>query len=209
MDKPRLGLGRGEWMLVAIATVAMLLTSSIILYPQANDTSILIALRVSAMTTAIPFWLVLIASPIARINPTVGQWLQAHRFPLWLILTISHFIHLYQILLYYQFGNSCPLLVWTVTVPLWIIMFSFSILNIFNPQFLGNRHPGLSRMTVLRGMGMGYIWLVFMLAFGLSAAANHMPFYNIPGVVLYAAAAIFWVIMGWRNRKHSVQDASS
>ena len=207
MDKPRLGLS--GWMLVAIATVAMLLTSGIILYPQANDTSILIALRVSAMTTAIPFLLVLVATPMPYINRPLGQGLQANRFSLWLIMTISHFIHLYQIWLYYQLGNSCPLLVWLVTAPLWIIMLSFSILNLFKPQFLEAPKLGKSRINVLRGMGMGYIWLVFMLAFGLSAAANHMPFYNIPGVVLYAAAAIFCALMGWRKRKHSIQDASS
>ncbi|NEQ52662.1 MAG: hypothetical protein F6K11_21410, partial [Leptolyngbya sp. SIO3F4] len=116
-----------------IASIFMLLVSGLILYPEATDDNVLTALRVSSLTTAIPFLLVFIASSQSTITGDFGQWIGQNRRCLWLILTISHFIHLYQIYLYYQLGQSCPLTVWLATSPLWLIMVLFSAVELINP----------------------------------------------------------------------------
>jgi hypothetical protein len=91
----RVSLG---WSGVAIATVLMMLCSGLILYPIATDANILTSLRVSSVTTALPFLLVFTAKPLARLNVGggIGVWAQTNRASLWLILTASHLIHLAQ-----------------------------------------------------------------------------------------------------------------
>lgn len=78
-----------------MATLFIILTSGLILYPKITDDNILTALRFSSLTTAIPFLLFFVAKPLAVVRGEIGQWLQNHHRYLWLILTISHLIHLY------------------------------------------------------------------------------------------------------------------
>ena len=190
------------WSAVFIATAFMILTSSLILYPKITDENILTALRLSSLTTAIPFLLFFITKPLAVARNELGQWLQNHHRYLWLTLTISHLIHLYQIVLYYQLGESCPLIVWLVTSPLWIIMVIFSVIELIKPQLLDLQTPENTPklLSLLYGIGIWYIWLIFTLAFGLGAVAKYIPFYNIPAFVLFLAAAILHGIMRWKKR---------
>jgi hypothetical protein len=71
----RVSLG---WSGVAIATVLMMLCSGLILYPIATDANILTSLRVSSVTTALPFLLVFTAKPLARLNVGggIGVWIR-------------------------------------------------------------------------------------------------------------------------------------
>ena len=151
------------------------------------------------MTTALPFLLVFVAG--SRSLGDLGQWLEKSRRYLWLILTISHIIHLYQIGLYYQLGQSCPLTVWAVTSPLWIIMVTFSGVDLINPQLFERIHQAETSITVrlFHEIGIWYVWLIFTVAFSLGTATKHLLFYNIPALVLFLAAAIINGITRWRR----------
>jgi hypothetical protein len=199
------------WTGVAIAAVFMVLVSGLILYPKPTNESILAALRFSSVTTALPFLLVFTAKPLATLNISrdFGQWIRSNRKYLWIVLTFSHFLHLYQIFLFYQLGQSCSWTVWAVTSPLWIFMVLFSGWELMKPQFF----EPLDRVTtnpeyrlnanlatnLIYGMGIWYIWLIFTLAFGLSAVAKHIPFYNIPALALFLSAAIAHGAVRWRR----------
>lgn len=187
---------------VVIATVFIILTSSLIIYPQITDENLLTALRFTSLTTAVPFLLFFVAKPLAVGKNELGKWFQNNHCYLWLILTISHLIHLYQIFLYYQLGKSCPLSVWLVTSPLWIIMVIFSILELIKPQLFNQLYqenpPRL--LSFLHGIGVWYVWFVFTLAFALGTVDKHLLFYNIPALVLFLAGAIFQGIVGWQSR---------
>lgn len=190
-----------EWSGVLLTAVFMILASSLILYPNITNENILTALRFSSMTTAIPFLLIFVTRPFALINNDLGQWLHNNRRYLWLSLTISHLIHLYQIVLYYQLGQSCSLIVWVITLPLWIIMVIFSVVELVKPQLFDHLYQANSSrvLSLLHGICIGYIWLVFTLAFGLGTVAKHIPFYNIPAFVLFLAGAILYGIAWWRR----------
>lgn len=190
------------WSAVVIATVLMILASGLILYPQITDENILTALRFSSLTTAFPFLLLFVTKPLTVVKDELGQWLQNNHPYLWLILTISHLIHLYQIVLYYQLGQSCSLIVWLITSPLWIIMVTFSIIELIQPQLFAPLYQGNAsrRLSLLYGIGVWYIWLIFTLAFGLGAIAKHIWFYNIPAFVLFLAGAILHGVIGWQRR---------
>ena len=184
-----------------IATLFMMLASGLILYPKTTNDNILTALRLSSVTTAIPFLLVFTAKPLSVMASDLGRWVQSNRCYLWIILTISHLIHLYQILLYYQLGKSCPLIVWAITSPLWIIMVLFSGIELSQPSFfeqIFQAHRSRA-LKLLHGIGIWYIWLVFTLAFGLGSVARHILFYNIPAFVLFLAGAILHGIVEWRR----------
>ena len=190
------------WTGVLISTVFMLLASGLTLYPQITSENILTALRLSSLTTAIPFLLVFVTKPLTVTTDELGQWLRNNRSYLWLALTISHLIHLYQIILYYQLGETCSLTTWLVTAPLWIIMVLFSVTELLRPEifdYLYQAHVP-RRLNILYRLGLWYIWLVFTLAFGLGAAEQHIPFYNIPAFMLFVAGAIFNGIMWWRKK---------
>uniref|UniRef100_B8HLR8 Ferric oxidoreductase domain-containing protein n=1 Tax=Cyanothece sp. (strain PCC 7425 / ATCC 29141) TaxID=395961 RepID=B8HLR8_CYAP4 len=190
------------WSTVAIATVFIVLTSALILYPKLNDENILTALRFSSLTTAMPFLLLFVVQPLAVVRRRVRPWLQDNRRYLWLILTISHLIHLYQIYLFYQLGKSCPLTIWLATTPLWIIMIIFSAIELIAPNLLGYTYKanGATALNWFYKIGTWYIWLVFTLAFGLGVVANHLPFYNIPALVLYVAGAMIYGMVWWWKR---------
>lgn len=190
------------WSGVFISAVFMILASGLILYPKITSENILTALRFSSVTTAIPFLLIFVTKPLTVITDEFGQWVLENRRYLWLTLTISHLIHLYQIVLYYQSGQSCPLTVWMVTTPLWVIMVFVSGTEILQPQLFNRLYQAKAprRLSLLYGIGIWYIWLVFTLAFGLGAVAKHIPFYNIPAFALFLAGAIINGIIWWRRR---------
>ena len=191
------------WTGVAIATLFMVLASSVILYPQITESNILTALRFSSVTTALPFLLVLVAKPLAVLNVPkhLGAWAIRNNRYLWLILTISHLLHLYQIFLYYKLGNSCPFTVWAITAPLWIIMVLFTSLALFKPHSFDQllQVNGQTKWKFWYALGCWYIWTVFTLAFGLGAAAMHIPFYNIPALILFLAGALLHGLVRWRQ----------
>lgn len=190
------------WTSVLISTVTMVLASGLILYPEISSENILTALRFSSVTTAIPFLLIFVAKPLTGMTDELGRWLLDNRRYLWLTLTISHLIHLYQIFLYYQSGQSCPLTVWMVTTPLWIIMVFVSGIELLQPQNLDRlyRTNAPRTMSLIYGFGIWYIWLIFTLAFGSGAVAKHIPFYNIPAFVLFLGGAIVNRMTWWRRR---------
>lgn len=191
------------WSGVAIATIFIVLISSLILYPNVTSENVLTSLRFSSVTTALPFLLVFVAKPLRVLNvfSNLGQWAQANRRYLWLILTISHLLHLYQIFLYYQLGSSCSWLVWAITSPLWVIMVLFSAVAIFKPQLFDQlpQANGTKGLNLIYEIGNWYIWLVFTLAFGLGSVAKHIPFYNVPAFILFLAGAIAYA-MAWFRR---------
>jgi hypothetical protein len=131
-----------KWSGVLIGTVLMMLVSALtlIVYPKITIENVSIALRISSLITAIFFLLVFIAKPLTKINSELGNSIEHNRSYLWLVLTISHLIHLYQIWLYYQLGQSCPVFIWLATLPLWIITVVFAVIEIINPQiFIRNK----------------------------------------------------------------------
>ena len=197
--KPQTFLG---WSAVVISTILIILSSSLIVYPQITDENILTALRFTSLTTAIPFLIFFIAKPFVVIKNELGQWLKNNHLYLWLILTISHLTHLYQIFLYYQLGEICPLSVWLVTSPLWIIMVIFSVLELIKPQLSDSLYqestPRL--LSILHNISIWYIWFVFTIAFALGTIGKHLLFYNIPALILFLAGAIFPRIVGWRRK---------
>lgn len=200
MVQQRASLG---WIGVAIAAILMILCSGLILYPIVTDDNILTALRVSSVTTALPFLLVFTAQPLARltVGRGLGTWAQTNRRYLWLILTASHLLHLAQIALYYRQGQSCPWTVWAVTSPLWIIMVAFSGVEWVKPQQIDQVVTAAkSPLTLLYWLGNWYIWLVFALAFGLGAIGKHLVFYNLPAFVLFLAAAFIHGLARWSRR---------
>lgn len=189
------------WTGVLISTVFMLLASGLALYPKITSENILTALRLSSLTTAIPFLLVFVTQPLTATTDELGKWLKSNRSYLWLALTLSHLIHLYQIVLYYQLGETCSWTTWLVTAPLWIIMVLFSVTEMVKPEifdYLYQAHVP-KRLSILYTLGLWYIWLIFTLAFGFGTAAQHIPFYNIPAFMLFIAGAIFNGILWWRK----------
>lgn len=189
------------WSGVLISTTFMILASGLILYPRLTTENILTALRLSSLTTAIPFLLVFLLQPLTVVADGLGGWVRDNRRYLWLTLTISHLIHLYQIGFYYQLRQSCPLTIWLITSPLWIIMVGISVIDIVKPQLCDR----LSQATVpkalnlLYGMSIWYVWLIFTIAFGLGAVAKHIPFYNVPAFVLFLSGAVLHAIVRWRR----------
>jgi uncharacterized membrane protein len=197
------------WTGVAIAAIFMVLVSGLILYPKPTAENILAALRFSSVTTALPFLLVFAVQPLVKVSRDFGEWIQSNRKYLWIVLTFSHLLHLYQIFLFYQLGQSCPVTVWAVTAPLWIFMVLFSGWELMKPEFFEPidreattqefRLKTNKSINLIYGIGIWYIWLVFTLAFGLSAVAKHIPFYNIPALVLFLSAAIARGMGKWRR----------
>ena len=189
---------------VAVISLAMFLFSSLILYPEVTNENILTALQVTSVTTALPFLLVFTAKPLTlfSLSRNLGQWSQTNRSSLWLILTISHFLHLYQIWLYYQQGQSCPWYIWAITAPLWLIMALFSGVELVNPYLFDrlSRAHGNRGLKIAHGVGSLYIWLVFTLAFGVGTLEHHLLFYNAPALVLFLAGALSWPMM-WLLRR--------
>lgn len=196
----RPSLGWGE---VVIATVLMGLISGLILYPKATDESVLTALRVSSLTTALPFLLVFVSKPLVQLNVwrELGRWAQNYSATLWLILTLSHLLHLYQISVYYHLGNSCPWTVWLISSPLWIVMLAWSGVEIFQPQGISqfSRNQRSRGLMLSYAIGSWYIWLVFALAFGLGTLTKHLLFYNLPAFLLFVAAAIAHGLARWQR----------
>ena len=191
---------------ITVATIFMLLASGLILSPEVNETNILTALQVSSLTTALPFLLLFIAKPLGLLRKDIKQWIQISHRSLWLILTISHLIHLYQILLFYQQGQSCPLLVWFITSPLWAIMVFFSLIEVGRPEvaiaFFQNQSQGIWR--ILYNAGLWYTWLVFTIAFGLGSIAGHLTFYNLPAFICFLSGAATYGIVWMRTRTHQM-----
>ena len=189
---------------VAVISLAMFLFSGLILYPKVTNENILTALQVTSVTTALPFLLVFTAKPLTlfSLSRNLGQWAQTNRSSLWLILTISHFLHLYQIWLYYQQGQSCPWYIWAITSPLWLIMGLFSAVELFNPQLFDrlSRVHGNRGLKIVHGVGSVYIWLVFTLAFGIGTLEHHLLFYNGPAFVLFLSGLLSWPMM-WLLRR--------
>ena len=178
-----------SWSLIVLASLSMSLLSALVLSNGLEMSSVLLALRVSSLTTALPFLLVFSMRPLKRLKWTseIGQWSQQYYRELWVITAVSHLIHLAQIGLYYTLGQSCPFLVWAVTLPLWIIMVGFAIIAIFNPVWFKN---GQFQDVRLYTLGSWYIWLIFTVAFALGSATQHLLFYNLPSAILFIAGAI-------------------
>jgi len=178
-----------HWSLIALASVFMVLTSALVLSNGLDELSILLALRISSLTTALPFLLVFGMRPLQRLRLTaeVGMWAAQHQRDLWVMAAVSHLTHLAQIGLYYRLGLSCPALVWAVTLPLWGIVVGFAAMAIALPQRLMTMQ---SRRFGFYQLGCWYTWFVFTLAFSLGAATHHLLFYNLPAAVLFVAAAV-------------------
>lgn len=132
-----------RWNLVILSSLFILLTSALVLSNGLDEASIFLALRVSSLTTALPFFLTFSMRPLQRFRVTreTGQWVQQQHRELWVITAVSHLIHLAQIALYYSLGQSCPLLVWAVTLPLWITIVGFAVIAIIYPQWFTNSRP--------------------------------------------------------------------
>lgn len=188
-----------RWSLIVVSSLFMLLTSALVLSNGLDEMSVLLALRVSSLTTALSFFLIFAMRPLQRLSLTskTGQWTELHHLDLWVIAAISHLIHLAQIGLYYTLGQSCPILVWAVTLPLWIIVVGFAGIAVVNPRWFAtprSQDAQLSRTHNLSNglytFGSWYVWFVFTVAFSLGAATQHLLFYNLPAAILFIAAAL-------------------
>ena len=49
-------------------------------------------------------------------------------------------------------------------------------------------------LKLLYGLGLGYVWAIFTIAFGLGAITRHLPFYNIPAFLLFLSAGTLHVV---------------
>ena len=196
-----------HWSSVVITSLYLLATSALVTSPVVTNENILIALRLSSLTTAIAFWLVFVTKSMIKLNYQIGSWLQENRRYLWLIATISHFIHLYQIYLYYQLGNTCPLPIWLITSPLWIFMGLFATIEIIQPKLL-DRISSTDKSTKYWNwfytFSNWYIWLVFTLAFSLGTIGKQLLFYNLPASILYLAGAIISIVFLWQKKNTRV-----
>ena len=188
-----------RWIAVGCAVLAIALLSNLALYPQPTAETVLIALRITSLTTALPFLLVFSTRPLVLVSRELAQWAQAYRRELWLVLTASHLLHLYQIGLYYQLGQQCPLTVWLITAPVWIITVLAAVVEIVRSQWFEGRSP--AGLKLLYSLGLGYVWLVFTLAFGLGAIARHLPFCNIPSFLLFLAAGVLHLVTWWQRMR--------
>lgn len=194
-----------HWSLVLVASLFLLMLSALVLSNGLDEISVLVGLRVSSLTTALPFLLVFSLEPSLRFRPLLGlgHWIQQHQRDLWVVAGVSHLIHLGQIGLYYKLGQSCPLLVWAVTAPLWIILTLSALAAMFQPSWLAPRtartsifrspssgFPSAQTKAVVYQICGGYVWLVFTLAFVMGAATNHLLFYNLPAAALFLAVGL-------------------
>jgi len=174
---------------MVFSSLFMVLVHALVLSNGLDELSVLLALRVSSLTTAIPFLLVFAMRPLQRLRFTAeaGDWAEQHQRDLWVMAAVSHLLHLAQIGLYYRLGMFCPAVVWAVTLPLWGIVVGFGAMAIALPQRLIAMQ---SRRFGLYAVGCWYTWFVFTLAFSLGAATHHLLFYNLPAAVLFVAAAV-------------------
>jgi hypothetical protein len=187
-------LGVGISLVLAIA--------AIVLTPSPNLATVTLALRASSATTAAPFLTVFLAQGLRRWpqGQAWGDALHGYRRPLWLVLTFSHLVHLAQIGVYYQLGQSCPLFVWAVTTPLWLITVWFAVVELTHPQRLEPLHSTPARLLHSYQWGCWYVWLIFFLAFALSVFAQENLPYTLPGALLFAIAGL---LHGWPRRQMS------
>ncbi|MEM9088078.1 MAG: hypothetical protein AAGC93_04970 [Cyanobacteria bacterium P01_F01_bin.53] len=196
-----------HWNLVTVASLFLVLTSALILSNGLDEACIFLALRVSSLTTALPFFLVFAMQPLQRLGLTreMGLWAQQYARDLWVIAAVSHLIHLAQIGLYYTLGRSCSAISWALTAPMWLILVWFAGLAIVQPswfnsicaddsaaEYVAEKAP-LTRARLYQ-LGSWYVWLIFVGAFVGGAAAQHLLFYNLPAAILFIAAAILRVL---------------
>ena len=192
-----------HWSLVTVSSLFLVLTSALILSNGLDEASIFLALRVSSLTTALPFFLVFAMQPLQRLRITreMGLWAQQHARDLWVIAAVSHLIHLAQIGLYYSLGQSCSAISWALTAPMWLILIVFAGLAIVQPswfnficaaEYAAEKAP--SSKARLYQLGSWYVWLIFVGAFVGGATAQHLLFYNLPAAILFIAAAILRVL---------------
>ena len=174
-----------NWTVVAISVMAIALFHILTLYPQPTIDGVRLALRGTALTTALPFLLFFVARPLILVNRPLTHWVQSYRPELWLVLTASHLIHLYEIRVYYQLGQQCPLAIWLATIPVWGITVFFAILVIIRPAWF--EQTSFTRQKWMFRIGLTYVWLIFTTAFGLGTIAQHLLLYNMPFFILFLA----------------------
>ncbi|MEM9216522.1 MAG: hypothetical protein AAGD25_19515 [Cyanobacteria bacterium P01_F01_bin.150] len=190
-----------NWTVVCLSVMAIALFHTLTLYPQPTMDGVQLALRGTALTTSLSFLLFFVARPLILVNRRLMYWAQTYRPELWLILTASHLLHLYEISLYYQLGQQCPLVIWLATIPVWVITVLFAIIEIIRRGWF--EQTSFAGQKWMFRIGLTYVWLIFTTAFGLGTIAQHLLIYNTPLFILFLAGSalhgIAWFKFDYRH----------
>jgi DMSO/TMAO reductase YedYZ heme-binding membrane subunit len=188
---PAGGLLEG-WRLVGVVG-AVLVTAVVVLALAAGGgiDGVRLAIRTTARTSIALFLLAFTASSLAALVPTpLTAWQLRNRRYLGVSFAVSHLVHAAAIVLLLHWDAA---LFWTLTNPVNLatggLAYAFILAMAATSFDRTAAWLGPRRWRVLHRLGVWYIWVSFLVAFGKRIPENG-PAYWLPVVALIAALAL-------------------
>lgn len=157
-------------------------------------------IRFTARTSAVLFLLVFTASAAARVIPSsFTRWQRANRRYLGLSFAFSHFVHAIVIV---AFASKGPEQYAHAVTPDMVIVGSIGyalIILMAATSFKATAAMiGAKAWSVLHNIGVHWLWLQFVVAFGVRAKAG--------GLLYWSFIAVFMLVLGlrlvaWRKKR--------
>lgn len=200
------------WSLVIAASVFIVLVTGLIFYVGVDEQTTRTVLRFTSVTSVIPFLLVFIAKPCSYIQRIqyFSQWTDNNRRYLWLILSISHLVHLYGIFVFLQLKvQEVPGFIWLTGGIAYLVILIFAVVELVKPSLFDEVSQGVGDnfTKLIYTSGIWYVWLYFFLAYvgsasGYSALAKgRQIFYTVPATIIFIAAALLHLIVKFQDKK--------
>lgn len=203
------------WSLVIAASVFIVLVTGLIFYVGVNEQTTRTVLRFTSVTSVIPFLLVFVSKPGSYIQKIqeFSQWIKNNRRYLWLILSVSHLVHLYAIFVFLQLKvKEVPSYIWLTGGIAYLVILIFAVVELIKPSVFDEVSQGLgdSFTKLVYTSGIWYVWLYFFLAYvgaasGYSALTKgRQLFYTIPATIIFISAALLHLIVKFGIKKYIV-----
>ncbi|KST64524.1 hypothetical protein [Mastigocoleus testarum] len=200
------------WSLVIASSLFILLITGLIFYVGVNEQTIRTVLRFTSVTSVVPFLLVFVSKPCSYIQrlQEYSLWIENYRRYLWLILSISHLVHLFGIFVFVQLRvKQVPGYIWFTGGIAYLIIMIFAVMELVNSSIFDEVSKGVSDSfsKLIYVSGIWYIWLYFLFAY-VGAASGYSPltkgrqlFYTIPAAIIFIATALLHVLVRIRYKK--------
>ena len=200
------------WSLVIAASVFIVLVTGLIFYVGVDEQTTRTVLRFTSVTSVIPFLLVFIAEPCSYIQriQDFSQWTENNRRYLWLILAVSHLVHLYGIFVFLQLKvQEVPDFIWLTGGIAYLVILIFAVVELVKPSLFDEVSQGIGDnfTKLIYASGIWYVWLYFFLAYGGAASGysaltkGRQIFYTVPATIILIAAALSHLIVKFQDKK--------